>query len=135
MTFYFAMKDIHMRFNRDIFVSILPYRCVLFNDSCHNNLVCSVRTPYFWGKSAFIQSYITSQPLQLIKIYLGELWPRSWLFGGIHFKFSIVNFIFHHFCITLCHLSVILPLVKTMSISEFNDFCHEQLMQNSMIFP
>ena len=27
---YFAMENIHMRFNRYIFVSLLPYRCVLF---------------------------------------------------------------------------------------------------------
>ena len=92
------------------FVSLLPNRCVLFNNSYHNNLVCSVRTPYFGRKSAFTQSCITLQPLQLLKKYFGELWPRSWLFGGIHFLFSIVNFIFHHFCTTLCHLIVILPL-------------------------
>ena len=105
------MEDIHMRFNRYIFVSLLPYRWVLFNNPCHNNLVCSVRTPYFCGKSAFIQSCITSQPLLLLEKYFGELWPRSCLFGGIHFQFSIVNFIFHHFCTTFCHLIVILPLI------------------------
>ena len=86
MTFYFAMKDIHMRFNRDIFVSLLPYRCVLFNDSCHNNLVCSVRTPYFWGKSAFIQPYITSQPLQLLKKLVVWWTSFSVLYCQLHFS-------------------------------------------------
>ena len=109
ITFYFAMEKVNMRFNRYIFVSLLINRCVLFNNSCHNNLVCNVRTPYFGRKGAFTQSCITLQPLQLLKKYFGELWPRSWLFGGIHFQFSIVNFIFHHFCTTLCHLIVILP--------------------------
>ena len=103
------MEKINMKFNKYIFVSLLPNRCVLFNNSYHNNLVCSVRTPYFGRKSAFTQSCIILQPLQLLKKYFGELWPRSWLFGGIHFQFSIVNFIFHHFCTTLCHLIVILP--------------------------
>ena len=109
------MEKINMRFNRYIFVSLLPNRCVLFNNSCHNNLVCSVRTPYFWRKRAFTQSCITLQLLQLLKKYFGELRPRSWLFGGIHFQFSVVNFIFHHFCTTLCHLIVILPNAKNFN--------------------
>ena len=123
--FYFAMENIHMRFNRYIFVSLLPYRCVLFNDSCHNNFVCSVRAPYFLGKSAFIQSWITLQPLQLLKKYFGELWPRSWLFVGTHFQSSIVNFIFHHFCTTLCHLIVILPkglIQSAISVHQYGNF-------------
>ena len=105
------MEKINMKLNRYIFVSLLPNRCVLFKNSCHNNLVCSVRTPYFGRKSAFTQSCITLQPLQLLKKYFGELRPRSWLFGGTHFQSSIVNFIFHHFCTTLCHLIVILPFL------------------------
>ena len=71
---------------------------VLFNNSCHNNFVCSVCTPYFWGKSAFIQSCITLEPLQLLKKYFGELWPRSWLFGGTH-----VLYCQHHFAPFLHH--------------------------------
>ena len=110
--FLFYHGNIGMRFNRYIFVSLLPCRCVLFNNSCHNNPVCSIRTPYFWNKIAFIQSCITSQQSQLLKKnYFGELWPRSCLFGGIHFQFSIVNLIFHHFCTTLCHMIVILTCV------------------------
>ena len=66
------MDNIHMRFNRYIFVSLLPYRCVLFINSYHKILVCSVRTPYLWWKSVFIQSCITSQPVQLLKNILGN---------------------------------------------------------------
>ena len=61
----------NMRFNRYMFVSLLSNIYVLFNNSCHNNLVCCVRTPYFWRKSAFTQSCITLQPLQLLKKYFG----------------------------------------------------------------
>ena len=42
-----------MVFNRYIIISLLPYRCKLFNNSCHINLVCSVRTPYFGGEMWF----------------------------------------------------------------------------------
>ena len=55
--------------------------------------------PYtvFGGKSAFIQSSITSQPWHLLLKIFGELWPKSWLFGWIPFQLSIVNLFFSPF--------------------------------------
>ena len=93
----------------------------------HNSFSPSGEQPdiSFWVRTTNCQVVYT---LQLLKIYFGELWPSSWLYEEFHFQFSIVNFIFHHFCTTLCHLIVIL------SIAIFHKYCcyvkHRSIVTN-----
>ena len=111
---WMKMYDFRFRFHWNVFpgvqLTIFPYwfRSWLGASQATNHYL-----EQWW--SSLLTHMCVSGP-QWAKKDFGKLWPRNCLYGGIYFQFSIVNYIFHHFCTTLRHLIMMLPLLDLLQV-------------------